>query len=314
MTIERLWQQYQNQGYLSTLDIALKTPLEYFYRAILAFGEQQIEQAHADAQQAMILGPSHLVYAEGAQYLKRILDEGKQSVYVTGDAFAAFIRGGGNVPLYEATSAALKQIYQTGNDLKLLDVGVGDGLALLPALTNNIDQVDLLEPSAVMLEKTTADLTGQAVMGEATNATLQEFMTHSDAQWDIIQGTYSLQSLQPSERPAALAWLREHCECLLIAEFDAPDYSQMYEPDRVHYIVDRYQQGLAEYADDNSLVAQGFLMPVFFGNFDQTVDRTNYEQPIAAWIEQLKVANFESVQTHLLYDYWWASAYLIEAR
>ena len=68
-----------------------------------------------------------------------------------------------------------------------------------------------------------------------------------------------------------------------------------YTPERVRYIVDRYQQGLAEYDNGDSLVAQGFLMPVMFGYFDQSAARTNYEQPIQKWIDEMDVANIEVV-------------------
>jgi hypothetical protein len=71
---------------------------------------------------------------------------------------------------------------------------------------------------------------------------------------------------------------------------------------------------LAEYAGDGGLVAHGFLMPVLFGYFDQTAARTNYEQPIGAWVDQLRAAGFANIDTEPLYPYWWASAYLIDAR
>jgi hypothetical protein len=88
----------------------------------------------------------------------------------------------------------------------------------------------------------------------------------------------------------------------------------MYAPERAEYVVAHYEQGLAEYAGDGGLVAQSFLMPVLFGYFDQTAARTNYEQPIAEWVSQLRTAGFANTTTEPIYDYWWAPAYLIDAR
>jgi hypothetical protein len=228
-------------------------------------------------------------------------------------AFSAFIRGGGNVPLYAATSAALRQVYVRSGARSLLDIGVGDGLALLPALTESIAHVGLVEPSAAMLDLTSAQLQERGVPFHAFRGTLQAFAARSDEHWDIVQATFSLQSLLPEERAPMLAWLRAHGRRLLIAEFDAPEFADMYAPDRVHYVADHFEQGLAEYQADGGLVAQGFLMPVMFGYFDRSAARTNYEQPIAAWAEQLRAAGFADVATTGLYRYWWAPAYLIEA-
>jgi hypothetical protein len=73
---------------------------------------------------------------------------------------------------------------------------------------------------------------------------------------------------------------------------------------------------LAEYeeAADGEAVRQGFLMPVFFGGFDTSAARTNWEMPIDNWCELLKDAGFTKVETKLIYPYWWAKAYLIDAQ
>jgi hypothetical protein len=92
-----------------------------------------------------------------------------------------------------------------------------------------------------------------------------------------------------------------------------PGIGEQYDPARVAFMVDRYERGLAEYLDDGGLVAQGFLMPVFFGAFDRSAARTNYEQPIAAWEADLRAAGFSQVARRPLYDYWWATAYLVDA-
>ena len=65
---------------------------------------------------------------------------------------------------------------------------------------------------------------------------------------------------------------------------------------------------------DRDLVAQGFLMPVMFGHLNLTAARTNHEQPLQDWVVQLQAAGFCQVAPRLLYRYWWATAYLLDAR
>jgi hypothetical protein len=240
---------------------------------------------------------------------------GKAGVYVDGEAFAAFIRGGGNVGLYTAASDALRRVYADYESLRLFDIGVGDGMALLPALTDNIAHLDVLEPSTAMLSRTTAALDACGISYRAANTTLQDYVAAGiDRAWDITQATWSLQSLPPVDRPEVFRWLRGHTSRLLVAEFDVPDFAENYGPERVQYVIERYRRGLAEYVGDGGQVAQGFLMPVLFGYFDPTAARTNWEGPIAGWVEALRAAGFETVRTHLLFAYFWADAYLIDAR
>jgi len=81
----------------------------------------------------------------------------------------------------------------------------------------------------------------------------------------------------------------------------------------IKYIIKRYKIGLREYSVNNDTVAQGFLMPVMFGYFDKSLNRVNYEQPISDWVVDLNQSGFKKVKTKLLYNYWWASAYIIDA-
>jgi hypothetical protein len=52
---------------------------------------------------------------------------------------------------------------------------------------------------------------------------------------------------------------------------------------------------------------------VLLGFFDQSSARTNYEQPVQMWMEQLGAAGFKQIKSYKLYPYWWADAYLIDA-
>jgi len=314
MALETLWQLYQAGGYEAARAAPLTGAPDHLYLALLAFGADDFVQAVASARAAARLQPSSDLYAQAAHYLERVRAQGKAGVYVDGEAFAAFVRGGGNRKLYARTSEALHDVYEGYDSLTLLDIGVGDGMALLPALTQNITRLDLIEPSEAMLAQTTRQLDAWRVACRTYSVTIQQFMKTGQSTWDVIQATWSLQSVPPAERPGVFGWLRAHGARVLIAEFDVPEFETLYEPARVEHILGRYRDGLAEYEHDGGLVAQGFLMPVMFGYFDRSAARTNYEGPIAAWAEGLRAAGFDQIETRLLYPYWWADAYLIDAR
>lgn len=284
-----------------------------FYHALLAFGAGERAEALRYAQAAAAGDPGSPLYAAAASYLARTLPGAEAGVYSAPEAFAAFIRGGANRGLYAATSAALRAAQLQNGARSLLDIGVGDGLALLPALTDAIERVDLVEPSAALLTIASQQLMARSVPHQAFQGTLQEFVARADDRWDVAEATFSLQSIEPAERVPLLAWLRAHCGRLLIAEFDTPAFADMYAPERVRYVLERFGQGLAEYAGDGGLVAQGFLMPVMFGYFDRTAARTNYEHPLAEWQAQLQAAGFTQIAARQLYPYWWAPAFLLEA-
>ncbi len=311
MALHPPWDIYCAQGYAGVQGAALHDALDHFYLALLAFGEDDFAGAAAYARQAARLQPDHPVFEAAVVYLDRVIEQGKSGVYVDGAAFAVFVRGGGNVGLYAAASAALRAIYTEYPMLRLFDIGVGDGMAVLPALTGCVARLDLLEPSAAMLAATTAALDARGMAYHAHHTTLQDFIaTGSDQSWDIIQATWSLQSIPPAERP--FRWLRAHTDRLLIAEFDVPEFTANYAPERVQYVVNTYARGLAEYEGEQ--VAQGFLMPVMFGYFDRTAARTNWEGPITGWAANLHAAGFQDVRVRHLFAYFWADAYLIDAQ
>lgn len=322
MTLDPLWHLYQQHGYAGLSTAHPRDALGWFYCALIAFAEDDLERAAEWTQQAVANAPNHPVYTAALRYLTRVRADGKANVYVDGDAFAAFIRGGGNVGLYAAVSAALRVIYGDYAALRLLDIGVGDGMALLPALLPALDtagrqlltRLDVIEPSAAMLSKTITQLNDAEIAHHATNSTIQAYIAeHAESHhWDVIQATWSLQSIPPAERPAVFDWCRAHGDRLLIAEFDVPAFETDLAPDRVSYIVERFAQGLGEYEGDQ--VAQGFLMPVMFGYFDRSAARTNWEGPIQQWVDGLRAAGFTQIETRPLFAYFWADAVLIDVR
>jgi hypothetical protein len=288
---------------------------ESFCLALLAYGEGDLAHASALAGEAAAREPGSLLFGEAARWLDGSGIEGA-GVYEHGGAFAAFARGGGNPALYAATSERLRRVYAEYDSLVLLDVGVGDGAALLPALSERVTHVDLVEPSRSLLSATVAALTARSIFHRAFCMTVEEFSAAAPpgGRWDVAQATFSLQSIPAEHRAGPLAWLAERAGRLLLVEFDVPLFEELDAPARVKYVVERYERGLAEYADDRELVAQGFLMPVLFGSFDRTTARTNYEQPIAAWADELRAAGFAQTRSERLHRYWWADAWLVDAQ
>ena len=236
--------------------------------------------------------------------------DGSGSVYDQPGAFTAFIRGGGNVGLYRALSAALAARYDEAKPESLLDLGCGDGLAVVPALeqANHVpSRIDLVEPSAALLE----GVHERVPSAQCWQSTAQEFLARDDLGWDFVQSTFAMQSIEPDQRAEVLRTLQLRTGTLVLAEFDVPEYVEG-SPEHLRSLVERYEQGVAEYGEDASLVAQGFLLPVLLGIVDGH-ERTNWEHPAAGWVAQLETAGFTEVGVEPLADYWWSPAVLITA-
>lgn len=234
-------------------------------------------------------------------------------VYDSPAAFRAFIRGGGNVGLYEETSAALRAAYTEFRPESVLDVGVGDGSALLPAVVGSGVRVDLVEPSGSLLEETVTALTGRGVPHRAYQMPLQQFAReHEGVSWDLVQSSFALQSLRPSDRPGALSWIARHTRAFVLVEFDVAEVVSPFEPDWFRGCVSRVERGLREYGEDRDLVGLGFVLPVILGHFD-TAERTNYERSVQGWVWDLHEAGFTEVTSRKLCDYWWEPAHVVEA-
>ena len=311
-----IWNLYRTGGLEAAARAPALSPERLLYLALLAFADERYAEATAFAERAAQAAPEDLLSRSAAAHLARVTREGKRNVYVSAEGFGAFIRGGGNVSLYRETSAALARLYPS-KPFDLLDIGVGDGMALLPALTPLVRQVTLVEPTP-LLERTTQALTARGVRFESFSGRLQEFVAEpamQERRWDVAQATFSLHNLPPAIRPELLRWLRSHCEVMVMAEFDAPRMDEPLAPELVSHVLNRYPVGLAEYVGaDFETVAQGFLMPVMFGYVDRSATRTTFEHPIADWELLLREAGFAQVERVELYPYWWAPACLLVAR
>jgi hypothetical protein len=288
--------------------------MSQFAPIVHAYAAGDPARAAALATTAATAAPSDRLLNAAAQYLQRVQRAGEPALYVSGEAFGAFIRGGGNVALYQTLSAQLRAVYAQLPPFTLLDIGAGDGLALLPALTPNIRRIDIAEPAAALLAQVCAALDARGVPNRGFPVRAQEIARRAREHWGIAQATFSLHNIPRAERIATLQLLRHNVGKLLIAEFDVPDLFDTPTSDAaIAYVSTRYAQGLAEYEHAGDLVAQGFLMPIMFGYFAPGGRRSTYEQPIEEWIADLRAAGFSMTERTLLHRYWWADAYLLAA-
>ena len=95
--------------------------------------------------------------------------------------------------------------------------------------------------------------------------------------------------------------------------------SRVLSDERIRLALDAFTRGMDEYAalggDEGRLVIDGFLVPVLVGSFSPVArEETTFEQPIAEWSRELTKAGWEVTKTTRLFDYWWAGAYLVDAR
>ncbi|MET4677749.1 MULTISPECIES: class I SAM-dependent methyltransferase [unclassified Luteibacter] len=228
-------------------------------------------------------------------------------------AFEAFIRSGGNVALYKAVSCFLARAYDRHGPVSLLDIGVGDGLALIPALaqtTNAPKVIDVVEPNAELLRSLSkrVELHGNHAMGfEAFAEDLSD-----DDRWDMAQSTFALQSVSPDVRKDALRRLATHVGVLVVVEFDLPVHEARSE-ELYRSLAHRYEQAAQECGEDANLVAAGFLGPMLLGQLSATT-QSNWEQTVGAWVDELASCGFKDIVIEHIHDYSWAPAVGITAR
>ncbi|HEY3259130.1 MAG TPA: class I SAM-dependent methyltransferase [Pseudonocardiaceae bacterium] len=237
-------------------------------------------------------------------------------VYEEPAAFQAFLDGGGNLRLYEATVARLAAAYRELPARRVLDVGTGDGRAVLAAaasLGDDAPELDLVEPSASLLAQAAAAARSAGLAARTHLGTVQDLLARGTPEqpWDLVEATFALHAIRPPERTAVLAALHDLADAVLIAEFDVPAFDDR-GPAHLSYLASRYELGLAEY--EGTLVAQGFLMPVLVGQLDPSRPRLTWEQPAAAWMAQLRAAGWDPMAVEPLADYWWAPAIVVTAR
>jgi quinol monooxygenase YgiN len=234
-------------------------------------------------------------------------------VYVNPEGFRRFISGGGNRPLYVATSAALAARYPAGA-FRLLDIGTGDGRAAIPAVEPHPAPVavDAVEPSGELRATLAAATAGSRHPWRLHDQPVERFLDAHAGPWDVAQSTFALHNLGTEALRATLRRLRERVRELIVVEFDVPPFASQRDPARVAYCVERYRSGIAEYPDA-PVVVDGFLVPVLLGGLDVSTPQTTFERPAAQWAEELAAAGFSHVDVQPVYDYWWAPAVALTA-
>jgi hypothetical protein len=238
------------------------------------------------------------------------LSEGSINPYVDDRGFRAFIRGGGNVTLYERLSQTLEERL-TGAPARLLDIGAGDGIVYEPLPGSLFSSIDLVEPSP-MLASAERVLRGKQVAARGHSMTIEAFLEGGPpGPWDAALASFSLHCLPSSKRAAVLPEIRRRSGRLFIAEFDVPLAARGSAEERFGYMIGRYRRGLEEYPENGTLVAEGFLVPIFLSAFFQ--EHVSYEQGLEDWKNELERAGFTSVKVWPLHPYWWADAFLLEA-
>jgi hypothetical protein len=315
LSLQDLWAAHRRGATIAELRPLARGGQESFYLAVLAHGHGDQPAAATLAGQAAREDADRVVYAETARYLDA--NGGAEvDVYASPEPFSAFATGGGNVGLYQAAHQALRSVYAGHAGLRLLDVGCGEGHALLPALaelSGEIAEVDAVEPAQQRLAVVAAELGRRGIRHRAHACTVQEFVARAGPQrWDLVQETFALLALTRDERVDLFRWLRPRTSRLALVEFDVPQLGSGLEPGRFRYLVDAYERGLREYDRERELVAQGFLVPVLLGTLADT-GSAHAEQPIRWWVDDLVAAGFEPAPPVHIHDYWWAPAYLIVA-
>lgn len=276
-----------------------------------AAGDLEKAQEYADlaADSGSLLGTALATY---------LRTSARRDVYAQPAAFEAFIAGGGNIDLYRRTSAVLAAAYP--GVTSLLDIGCGNGLALVPALQlagpAAPTQVELVEPGADLLAHCVGAIgaSGQPVQITGHQVGLTDFLEAAPParRWQLAQSTFALQSIEPGERLVALTRLARRVDRIVVVDFDVPD-EKPGSRQQIQGLAARYERGLAEYDETRELVAQGFLMPVLLGQLSGQATRTNWEQPAEKWRAEFAAAGFRHIQIQPLADYFSAPAFLLTA-
>ena len=277
--------------------------------ALAALADGDLQTAATAARLAATQQPdSHLADAL-AQFLDDMPTPG---VYDQPSAFETFIDNGGNVELYRQTIRRLAAIHSDVEPRSVLDIGCGDGRVTAGVLSASTTHVELVEPSAELLERAVAALNRPGIEVIAYHVDAGTFLADLDdgTKWDIVQSTFALHATDPTERPAIMQSLARRTPRVVIVEFDVPAFIDR-SRGHVAYLAERYEQGIREY-DDHREVISKFLMPVLVGQLDAAFPRYTFEQPIDEWTRLLHNAGF-STTTQLIARYWWANAVLISA-
>jgi SAM-dependent methyltransferase len=257
-----------------------------------------------------VAATSEPLAASLAAHLRR---EGDVDVYADGRAFRAFVDSGANRVLYAGTIDALAALHAERRPATVVDLGAGDGRVAVPLAAARPGVAwTLVDRSADQLGEAQAALAAAGVPATVVEADLLAFARGlADASVDGVQGTFAVHNLDADGRRALFAELRRAARWVAVVEFDVPDSAS--DPDAwLAFLADRYRVALREHAAE-PLVVEGFLMPVLVGQLAPGRPRVTWEQPIDAWMQELRAAGFTRVERRPAAPFWWAQAWLVVA-
>ena len=278
--------------------------------ALLAISHSDRAAAISAVEKVTMTEPNNSL----ASALHRYLNQAKVTgVYEEPSSFEEFIDNGTNPALYTSTTEHLAELHRGARPSSVLDIGCGDGRVASGVLAEGIETIDLVEPSNELLTLAQGRANWRPAQVRAHNTTVQPFLTQLEptSRFDLVQSTFALHSIPPTERSAVLGGLARHTDYVVLVEFDVPPFEDR-SLEHAIYAVDRYQIGVSEYRDHQSVI-DGFLMPVLVSQFDPAQMRHTFEGPAKGWTEDFEGAGF-SVTLSWLTNYWWAPAFVLEAR
>jgi len=299
------------------------------------------------------------------------VDSGLKEFYVNPDAFQLFLKGFGNPELYLSVGRALGSDYTNlasavSHPLRLLDIGVGDGRALIEALqvfgTSCSEPVplviSLLEPSKMLqscIERlqrlfnakthTSVESVCEPLQYLDFQTTIQQFVTSRDTdqpEWDMVQASFSLHNLPPSERAHVFRWLKTQIKTkgkLVIIEFDVPVQQKapifvessaepIIDQEFASYVFDKFSLGFQRFfpqaqtttpgdafpaTNDQWKAIEGFLIPIMLGYFNPNQKIATFEESALLWQQELLEAGFTTVSIEKISDFWWADCIKVDA-
>lgn len=225
----------------------MRACVELLFRAVRAHVHDDTAAAVALLDRAAVADPDSVLARELAVHLRGTADDRGAAVYQQPHAFARYIRGGGNVELYGALGTALRETYERDRPAGVLDIGPGDGRALLEGRSGAAGPVDLVEPSEGLLDAAVRALDVAGIPQRAHHVGIEQFLVdHPDRRWELAQATFSLQSLSPTSRAHTVRTLAARCDRLLVAEFDVPHRDGLFDPIWFGRCVTRVERGLRE--------------------------------------------------------------------
>jgi len=244
-----------------------------------------------------------------------LLSSNESGVYDEPSAFESFINNGDNPRLYANTIDRVAGTHRRSQPEAVLDLGCGDGRVTAATLQASTTSIELVEPSAELLQIATGRLGTEAQPRQLTvhQTDAQRFLAGAgaDRNWDLVQSTFAMHTLPHDERAVVLAAFAARTTQLVMVEFDVPSFTDR-SIEHAEYAAERYEHGLDEYFHHPEVI-RGFLMPVLVGQFDPSQPRHTFEQSNHEWMSDLKAAGFSEVRSELVANYWWGPAMLIHA-